>query len=139
MPQKIKGGLEVGKDLKVGNVFLDPSLTTTDRTVQFPDAAGTAVLTSAALTQGSIPFVGSTTSLDQDNSNLFYDNTNNRLGVQNNVPSATLDISTDPNWTIGTSPTPTAVASDTGGTVTAGTYYFKIVATFRGGSAAAGT
>lgn len=138
MPQKIKGGLEVGKDVKVGNILLDPSLATTDRTVQFPDVGGLAVVTSANLTQGSIPFVGSTVALEQDNANLFYDNTNNRLGIQNNAPETTLEVSSDSGWTIGTSPTPTAVASDTGGTVAAGTYYFKVVATFYGGFAAAG-
>lgn len=89
-------------------------------------------------TSGSVAFFGPTGELTQDNANLHWDDTNNRLGVLTSSPDATFDVSEDPLWTIGTSPTPTVVASDTGGTVAAGTYYFKVVATFRGGFAAAG-
>jgi hypothetical protein len=58
--------------------------------------------------------------------------------VKGALKSDTMGVSDDSGWTIGTSPTPTAVASDTGGTVAAGTYYFKISTTFRGGNAPAG-
>ncbi|HQJ81473.1 MAG TPA: hypothetical protein PLM01_03090, partial [Bacteroidales bacterium] len=36
---------------------------------------------STTLTQGSIPFIGPGGALSQNNSNLYWDNTNNRLGV----------------------------------------------------------
>jgi hypothetical protein len=40
--------------------------------------------TISALTEGSIPFAGASGALSQDNANLFWDNTNNRLGVGTN-------------------------------------------------------
>lgn len=89
-------------------------------------------------TSGSVAFFGSTGALTQDNANLHWDDTNNRLGVLTSTPNTTIDVSSDPLWTVGTSPTPVAVASDTGGTITAGTYYFKVAAVFRGGFAIGG-
>ena len=46
----------------------------------------------AALTAGSIAFAGGTGLLAQDNANLFFDDTNNRLGIGTNLPGTTLDI-----------------------------------------------
>lgn len=40
-----------------------------------------AITLTTTLTQGSIPFVGSTSNFSQDNSNLFWDNTNKFLGI----------------------------------------------------------
>jgi hypothetical protein len=42
-------------------------------------------------TQGSVLFIGSS-SVAEDNSNLFWDDTNNRLGIGTNSPLATLDV-----------------------------------------------
>jgi len=39
------------------------------------------------LTAGSVPFIGASGLLSQDNTNLFWDNTNKRLGVGTNAPS----------------------------------------------------
>lgn len=46
-------------------------------------------------TSGSILFIDSTGSLAQDNANLFFDNTNKRLGVGGISPSYSLDVLED--------------------------------------------
>lgn len=43
-------------------------------------------------TVGSVPFVGSNLKLMEDNANLFYDDTNNRLGIGTAVPNFSLDV-----------------------------------------------
>jgi hypothetical protein len=43
-------------------------------------------------TPGSVLFGGSGGRIAQDNSNLFWDDTNNRLGIGNAAPRATLDV-----------------------------------------------
>lgn len=43
-------------------------------------------------TQGSLLFIGSASTLQQDNPNLFWDDTNNRLGIGTTTPAAPLDI-----------------------------------------------
>jgi hypothetical protein len=53
----------------------------------------TATLTiTTALTQGSVPFIGTSGALSQDNANLFFDDTNNRLGINTNSPTTALDV-----------------------------------------------
>jgi hypothetical protein len=53
----------------------------------------TATLTiTTALTQGSVPFIGTSGALTQDNANLFFDDTNNRLGINTNAPTTALDV-----------------------------------------------
>jgi hypothetical protein len=46
---------------------------------------------SAPFTSGSVIFQGSTGSLSQNNSNLFWDNTNGRLGININTPAQALE------------------------------------------------
>jgi len=48
--------------------------------------------TITSLTQGSVPFVGTAGLITQDNTNLFFDDTNNRLGINTNTPSNNLDV-----------------------------------------------
>ena len=43
-------------------------------------------------TSGSILFVDASTNLAQDNTQLFWDDTNNRLGIGTNTPSWTLEV-----------------------------------------------
>jgi hypothetical protein len=43
-------------------------------------------------TTGSVLFINPTATLAQDNANLFWDDTNNRLGIGNAAPTTTLDI-----------------------------------------------
>ena len=45
-----------------------------------------------ALTSGSVPFIGASGALTQDNSNLFFDDTNNRLGIATASPTTPLDV-----------------------------------------------
>jgi hypothetical protein len=49
-------------------------------------------ITDTALTTGSVLFSGAGGVVSQKNSNLFWDNTNNRLGIGINSPGAPLDI-----------------------------------------------
>ncbi len=48
--------------------------------------------TGTAMTQGSIPFAGASGVYTQDNSNLFWDNTNKRLGIGTSTPEMTVSI-----------------------------------------------
>ena len=50
--------------------------------------------TITSLTQGSVPFVGAAGLITQDNANLFFDDTNNRLGINTNTPGNSLDVHT---------------------------------------------
>lgn len=49
--------------------------------------------TSTQFTQGSVVFSGASGVYNQDNSNLFWDATNHRLGLKTTAPSYTLDVS----------------------------------------------
>jgi hypothetical protein len=49
-------------------------------------------LSIADMTQGSVPFFGASGLLSQDNNNLFWDNTNSRLGIGTNAPASELHI-----------------------------------------------
>ena len=46
-------------------------------------------------TQGSIPFAGVTGVLTEDNANLFYDDTNNRLGIATTTPASRFHVITN--------------------------------------------
>lgn len=46
----------------------------------------------AALTQGSVVFAGVSGVLSEDNSNFFWDDSSNELGVGTNTPAAKLDV-----------------------------------------------
>ena len=52
-------------------------------------------------TQGSVLFAGAAGVLAQDNANLFWDDTNDRLGIGTNSPSFNLDINGGTANTIG--------------------------------------
>ena len=54
----------------------------------------------AALTTGSVVFANSSGRLVQDNANLFWDDTNNRLGIDNAAPSEALDVTGSINMTV---------------------------------------
>jgi len=62
-----------------------------DGTISLVGSTATLTITTA-LTQGSVPFIGTSGALLQDNANFFWDDTNNRLGLATNAPTTTLDV-----------------------------------------------
>jgi hypothetical protein len=60
-------------------------------TLATPLAVGSGGTGASSYTSGSIPFSNGT-ALTQDNSNLFWDNTNKFLGIGTNAPSLSLDV-----------------------------------------------
>jgi len=48
-----------------------------------------------SLTTGSVPFIAAGGALSQDNNNLFWDSTNNRLGIGTNTPISRETVRTD--------------------------------------------
>jgi hypothetical protein len=46
----------------------------------------------SSLTQGSVLFAGASGTISQDNTNLFWDDTNNRLGIGTSSPSTLLQV-----------------------------------------------
>jgi len=61
-----------------------------DGTISLVGSTATLTITTA-LTQGSVPFIGTSGALLQDNANFFWDDTNNRLGLGTNAPTTALD------------------------------------------------
>jgi hypothetical protein len=49
----------------------------------------------STLTVGSVPFIGAGKALSEDNANLFWDDSNNRLGIGTAAPAATLTVAGD--------------------------------------------
>jgi len=62
-----------------------------DGTITLVGSVATLSITTA-LTLGSVPFIGASGALTQDNSNLFFDDTNNRLGIGTASPTTPLDV-----------------------------------------------
>lgn len=62
-----------------------------DGTITLVGSVATLSITTA-LTLGSVPFIGASGALTQDNSNLFFDDTNNRLGIATASPTTPLDV-----------------------------------------------
>jgi hypothetical protein len=60
-------------------------------TISSPTFSG---LTLSSLTPGSVLFAGSGGIISQDNSNLFWDNTNKRLGIGTSTPAGILHVAT---------------------------------------------
>jgi hypothetical protein len=78
-----------------GNILIQNGGTFTDAGYRL-DVNGTARIQgnlTTNLTIGSVPFIGTSGVLAQDNSNLFWDNTNKRLGIGTASPSYTFHIS----------------------------------------------
>jgi hypothetical protein len=62
-----------------------------DGNISLVGSVATLTITTA-LTSGSVPFIGASGALTQDNANLFFDDTNNRLGINTNSPTTALDV-----------------------------------------------
>jgi hypothetical protein len=62
-----------------------------DGNISLVGSVATLTITTA-LTTGSVPFIGASGALSQDNANLFFDDTNNRLGINTNAPTTAIDV-----------------------------------------------
>jgi hypothetical protein len=89
-------------------------------------------LTDTSLTTGSVPFAGAGGLISQDNANLFWDDTNNRLGINTNTPGNSLDV-----HTAGTNPT--IAVNNTAGNQSAVSFLKSSVAKWRIGNTATDT
>lgn len=70
---------------------------TADRLQTFQDADGQIAVQDAVLTSGSIPFINSSGQLDENNTGLFWNSGNGRLGIGTSSPTVGLHyVSTDP-------------------------------------------
>lgn len=77
-----------------GNIRLKaPGSLLSSVTQTLPELTGYVGITDALFTVGSIPFATSGGLLSQSNSNLFWDGTNNKLGVGTSGPQARVDAS----------------------------------------------
>ena len=72
-----------------GNVRIDGSLTLTTPLTVANGGTGTAT----AFTAGSVVFAGASGVYSQDNANFFWDDSNNRLGIETATPRASLSFS----------------------------------------------
>jgi hypothetical protein len=86
-------------------------------------------LTDTGLTSGSVTFAGTGGLISQDNTNLFWDDTNNRLGINTNTPGNSLDV-----HTAGTNPT--IAINNTAGNQSAISFLNTSVAKWRIGNTA---
>ncbi len=70
----------------------DYELFAMNQDVETTDSVTFTGLTLSGLTQGSVPFIGASGVVSQDNSNLFFDDTNKRLGVGTATPTTGLEL-----------------------------------------------
>ena len=71
-----------------GQIVLTPTNTASNYTATFPAVTGVvSVQASASYTTGSVLFVNSSGQIAQNNSQFFWDNTNNRLGIGTSSPT----------------------------------------------------
>jgi hypothetical protein len=89
-------------------------------------------LTDTALTLGSVLFSGAGGLVTQDNTQLFWDDTNNRLGINTNTPGNSLDVHTS-----GTNPT--LALNNTAGNQSAISFLNTAVAKWRIGNTSTNT
>ncbi len=65
---------------------------TADRSLVWQNLGGTIAVQDAALTNKSIPFANSSKQLDEDNTNLCWDDGNNRIGIGTCAPSVQAEV-----------------------------------------------
>lgn len=89
--ETVTTGIEAGRITSTGNWLLGA---TTDSGFRL-DVNGTVRIQgnlTTNLTAGSIPFIGASGLLSQNNATLFWDSTNNRLGVATSTPAARFHV-----------------------------------------------
>lgn len=110
----ITGAVDLGLGVLSLTVDHDPTATATDAPkgslvidangihyIKEDDGLTTNVSKQAvSFSVGSVVFVG-TNGLTEDNANLFWDNTNNRLGIGTTSPQATLEVGGIPGTSVG--------------------------------------
>jgi len=69
------------------------------RNLYLSNTLSAATVTASGLTQGSVVFAGSGGTLSQDNTKLFWDNSNKRLGIGNSAPAHPLDVTGTSRYT----------------------------------------
>ena len=74
------------------------SATSTTATSTFSGYLSTSAFANTSMTSGSIPFYGAGGFEQQNNSNLFWDNTNTRLGIGTASPSGKLSVKASANY-----------------------------------------
>ena len=100
-------------NVAIGNSFRLVGRSNTDRGFIYFGATGNNYLgydgtnlvlnssvTIPSLTSGSVPFIGASGLISQDNANLFWDATNGHLGIGTNVPGTALDVKHDQNTVV---------------------------------------
>jgi hypothetical protein len=92
----------------------------------------TNALTVTSLTPGSVTFVGTAGLVTQDNPNLFWDDTNNRLGINTNTPGNSIDVHNSGS-------NPTIAINNTAGNQSTISFLKSSVARWRIGNQAAST
>lgn len=73
-------------------MILEPVTVLLPQELSISDSPTFLGLTLSGLTEGSVLFAGSGGVLSEDNSNLFWDDTNNRLGIGTASPAVDLDV-----------------------------------------------
>ena len=86
----LTGTVTSSGSLTLGGTLSNVSLTTQVTGTLPVGNGGTG--TATAFTAGSVVFAGASGTYTQNNTQLFWDNANNRLGVGNATPAATLDV-----------------------------------------------
>lgn len=106
---KVSLTTEVADVLPIANGGTNSSTVLSNNRVMV--SAGGAIVENTAIAPGSIYFGAELTGLPaQDNANLVWDNTNNRLGVGTNTPSETLHVQGSALFGTGSVVTQTAVS-----------------------------
>jgi hypothetical protein len=101
-------------NLTAGRAVSASSLTLTTALAATSGGTGTAT----AFTAGSVVFAGTSGIYNQDNTNFFWDDTNNRVGLGTVTPACTLDVTGG----IQTSRTVVTTPAATDGNIFSGTY-----------------
>lgn len=85
-------GTALGLDYNTTNLKITASKLNTIQDIATSSSPIFTGLSLSGLTTGSVPFVGASGLITQNNSNFFWDNSNNRLGILTNVPTSTLSF-----------------------------------------------
>jgi len=85
------GTIAIGEVVFMDNSTIAGTITQSNKDILSGDATFD-TLTLTGLTQGSVPFVGASGLISEDNSNLFWDDGNNRLGIGTTSPAQSLEV-----------------------------------------------